>query len=146
MALFTAEDIYSPKDHTETILLDCFIVPDGEPIPTLEIYFTSEIRKLESRAAKKHNGFKMKILIDQGDPQGKGEATPIDEPQEYCHEILEAAYKDSTGIFKQPTKELILAAIDEKPVFARALASKILECFEKKDVQIKAAEEDTKKN
>ena len=147
MALFNSNDIYTPVDHTETILLEIFEVPEDEPTPTLTILFNSDIRKLESRAAHQHSGFKMKFLIDgvgKDDASQRGEAVMIDEPQAYCTKILKAAYKDSTGIFEKPTKELMLGAIEEKPVFARALASQIMGFFASKDITLKKEEAEQK--
>ena len=87
----------------------------------------------------------MRFLVD-GDGKNQGEAELVDKPQAYCREVLTEAYQDSTGIFEKPTKELILAAIDEKPVFARALAGEIMGFFKSKDVQIQAETEDARKN
>ena len=146
MALFDASDIFKDEDHTETIELDCFQVPDGDPKPTLTILFTPDVRKLESRVSKQYNGLgKMRFVIDS-EGQQRGEAELTNDPQAYCQAILKEAYKESTGIFPQPTKTLVLAAIEEKPVFARALAGELMGFFQSHDVKLKEDEGTTRKN
>ena len=121
------------------------LLPEGEAPPSMDILFNSEIRKLEKRLFRQYTGGSQKAIVDLTTGEQKAEININIDRSSYTKELLKKAYINSSGIFENPSKELILAAIDEKSAFAEALAEEIAKFFRSKDAKIKQREEEDKK-
>lgn len=119
MALFNAENILNPQEHEETLVIDCFKLPEGEVDPTIEIVINSDVRAAAIIAEMRHSS----IRIVYG-KQPTGEI--INEPGKYCEKVLRKAYKDSSGLVDKPTKSIIIKLIHQQPILAKAVASKLM--------------------
>lgn len=141
MALFNAavllEDISEPK----IIVCDFFRVPEGVEYPTVTLEMSDKLREAYRQADAKYR-FAPRYTFRKGSKVPIGELS--NDPVQFCHEILNAGYKDSEGLIDKPSKKAILVLIKREIGFAKKLASKIVELFERDDLF--QEEEETEKN
>lgn len=123
MALFNAEDL-KDQESTQTILLDFFVIPEGEETPTLTVKVSKKFRKLSATLSSKYNNLVFEYQ------RKKTQATPINRPDKYCLELLQEVYSDSLGLFDTPIKKDVLILVENHPKMARLLAPKLIDVYE----------------
>jgi hypothetical protein len=128
MALFSAAAILADEKEERVIELDFFDLPEGQDIPTITIEISNRTREAVRKAADRHSN--VLIQYSKGRPVGK----LVNRPDEYCREVLDAAYLDSEGLVDNPSKEVILKLLKREPRLAKELASKLMETFEHSDL------------
>jgi len=140
MALFNVNDILADIEETVKILLDCFVIPDGEDIPTISILVNNKARKTAAESLSKNSGIRLQYRKGNQPPEG----VLVDNPVKYCQDVLEECYADSSGLLDMPSKKAVLALLSKQPKFAKVLASKLMKVFESSELY-KEAEDDEKK-
>jgi len=141
MALFKADEILRDSTEEEVIECDFFIIPEDVEVPTITIEVNNKVREIARASADKNCG-DLRIRYAGGGKRPEGIIT--DDRQEYCHDVLNAAFVNCSGLIDSPSKKAILALLIKEPQFTKKLAAKLIEYFEHNDLY--ADEEADRKN
>ncbi|MCP4568506.1 MAG: hypothetical protein GY841_13090 [FCB group bacterium] len=140
MSLFKAQDILEDKPTPKIIVLDFFKIPEGEDPPMLEIEISRKTIDVFTESLDNHNN--VEISYNGKNPKGKLVSNKI----AFCHEVLNASYKDCQGLIDEPSKKAVLALLHQEPLFAKKLAPKLIDAFQNSESYTDDGEEEEKKS
>ena len=127
MALFNAAALLEDKPELKTIICDFFRVPKGVEYPTITLEMTDKLRETYRSVDDKYR-FAPTYTFKKGSQRPVGKI--VNDPVQFCHELLNVGYKDSEGLIDKPSKKAILALLKHEIGFSKKLAAKFVELFE----------------
>jgi hypothetical protein len=141
MALFRAAELLEDKPKLQTVVLGHTVENGKELSVTVTIEVTDKLREAYRNADAKYR-FAPRYRFQKGSQVPIGEL--VNDPVQFCKELLQIGYKDSENLIDKPSKQAVLALLNKEYRFAKTLASKLVDVFERDDLF--QDEEDAEKN
>lgn len=141
MALFKSAVLLEDKPEPVTIKLGHIVEDDKKLLVTITVEMSDKLREVYRQVDDKYR-FAPQYTFTKGSQKPTGKI--VNDPVQFCHELLNAGYKDSENLVDIPSKKAVLAALRKEIGFAKTLANKFVDLFD--NDELFQNEEDDEKN